>query len=463
MTDRPLIFIDLETTGTRTTRDRIIEIAAYKTMNGETVSRWVSLVNPQNAVPAPITRLTGLDEGILETAPSFAELARDFMEWLGDGILVAHNARFDYGFLRNEFKRAGLAYRARILCTLRLSRRLDPSAREHGLTALLERNGISPASHHRADDDVSALMTLWRKWQEGMSATVFIRMLELERRHASLPAHLDASILEQIPSTPGVYLFYGHNRVPLYIGKSINLRSRVLGHFQRDYQEEREMRLAQQVQHIEWHETSGDLGAQLLESRLIKQLSPVMNRKLRRQSNLSTWQWKEEMNAPRLLSGNQVDMQVEASLFGLFRSARDAQNALRQIADEAQLCPRLLGLEKGKGRCFSSQLGKCRGACHGSESITEHSRRARQALSHLKLRAWPWQGRIAIGEAPTPASSRTWHIVNNWCYLGAVDHLQDAAKLGRDTVQFDGDSYRILNRFLRDRESQELEVVNLEH
>ncbi|WP_443089497.1 exonuclease domain-containing protein [Vreelandella sedimenti] len=255
MSETGLIFIDVETTGTRATRDRITEIAALKVVNGELVDRWSSLIYPECKVPAQITQLTGISDDMLVGAPRFVQIAESLREWLGDGQLVAHNARFDYSFLRNEFKRAGQDYRVSLICTLRLSRRIAPQERQHNLKALLNRYAITPICHHRAGDDVDALWSLWQAWQVEHSDEAWQRLLGDERRHRTLPAHLDSAQLERLPACPGVYLFYGHNRLPLYVGKSINLRSRVLGHFQRDHQDDKEMRLAQQVQHIEWEET----------------------------------------------------------------------------------------------------------------------------------------------------------------------------------------------------------------
>ncbi|OWV28098.1 3'-5' exonuclease family protein [Halomonas campaniensis] len=453
MSETALIFVDVETTGTRTTRDRITEIAALKVVNGELVDRWTSLINPGCKVPAQITQLTGIRDDMLVNAPRFAQIAESLREWLGDGQLVAHNARFDYGFLRNEFKRAGQDYRASLLCTLRLSRRIAPQERQHNLKALLSRYAITAIRQHRAGDDVEALWSLWQAWQVEHSDEAWQRLLGDERRHRTLPAHLDSAQLEGLPACPGVYLFYGHNRLPLYVGKSINLRSRVLGHFQRDHQDDKEMRLAQQVQHIEWEETAGDLGAQLREAQLVKTLMPIMNRQLRKQRKLTTWHWAEETDHPEMLSGSALSqplsMPLGGTLYGLFRNAREAKNALRAIAEEQQLCPRVLGLEKGKGRCFANQVGKCLGACNGQESIAAHTQRAKAALKQLQVNVWPWPGSIAIEEQPTGSASPAWHVVRQWCYLGSASSLKKAQTLAATPASFDVDSYRILNRFLR--------------
>ncbi|MDR5905962.1 3'-5' exonuclease family protein [Franzmannia qiaohouensis] len=457
-----LIFLDLETTGTRTTRDRITEVAAIKVVDGHEVDRFVSLVDPGEPIPAHISRLTGIDASLVAGAPRFEALADELFAWLQDACLVAHNARFDYGFLRNEFERAGRRFTAPTLCTLKLSRRLAPHERQHNLDALLERHALSGYSRHRAEGDARAMLALWQHWQAEHGSEHIDALCVAQRRQASLPTHLDPAALRALPARPGVYLFYGHNRLPLYVGKSVNLRARVLSHFSADRHSEREMRLVQQIQDIDWQETAGDLGAQLLEARLVKTLMPIMNRQLRRRGRLVSWQWPAQQQAPSLVSGDALDGRASCALYGLFRHPRDARLALKQIAENHALCPRRLGLEHGKGACFAHQLGRCAGACCGKESPHQHDARAREALERLRVQHWPWPGRVAFGEHH-PGGMQQWHLVDHWCYLGSVSDLSAAslAALAQQTPQFDVDTYKILGRFIGG-DSHRLEVQPLD-
>ncbi len=106
MHDTPLVFIDIETTGTRATRDRITEIAALKVVDGDVVDRFVCLIHPQTSVPAHISQLTGIYDDMLANAPTFSDIAEKLLAWLGSACLVAHNARFDASFLRNALQDA---------------------------------------------------------------------------------------------------------------------------------------------------------------------------------------------------------------------------------------------------------------------------------------------------------------------------------------------------------------------
>lgn len=489
LADTPLVFIDLETTGTRATRDRVTEIAALRVVDGEIVDRFVSLVDPGVEIPVRIAALTGIDNDLVAGAPTFAALADEFEAWLGNDWLVAHNARFDYSFLRNEFRRLGRGFQRRVVCTLKLSRSLEPGFSRHGLDVLIERHGLDfHPPRHRALGDSLTLFSLWQFWARHHSVDTIERQVLEQNRHRSLPAQLDAGLLDELPGRPGVYLFYGHNELPLYVGKSVNLRSRVLSHFSSDHRNDREMKICQQTQDLKWHETAGDLGAQLLEARLVKTLSPIYNRKLRRSGALKTWYWPEGAKAPEL-AGHEVfesrhndsgdpdnersldeegpgqtglhkkggTGSAEATLYGMFRSRKEAIRALTGIAEQQKLCPKVLGLERGSGRCFAYQIRRCHGACCGEESLEAHSARARQALERLRVQCWPWPGRVAFRERAEDGET-VYHLVDQWCYLGSVDSLTNAPPGQRAT--FDVDTYKILTHFLR-HEKASIDVIPL--
>src|SRR4029077_19108819 len=154
--DAPLAIVDLETTGAHPAWNRVTEIAVVEVQDGEVVSEWSTLVNPGTSIPPAIQALTGITNDMVADAPAFEDLAAGLHERLEGRILVAHNARFDYGFLRHEFERAGLPFRARTLCTVKLSRRLYRDAAGHSLDALIARHGIRCTARHRALGDAQA-------------------------------------------------------------------------------------------------------------------------------------------------------------------------------------------------------------------------------------------------------------------------------------------------------------------
>ena len=292
--DAPLAIVDLETTGARPVHDRVTEVAVIEVEGGEARNECSTLVNPECAIPAAIQALTGITDDMVAAAPTFGRLAGDLYERLEGRVLVAHNARFDYGFLRQEFARAGLAFRATTLCTVKLSRRLYPEHARHNLDSLIARHGLACRARHRALGDADAVWQFLRLAAGERGEEVLAMAARQVAKQPSLPAHLDRAMVDAIPEAPGVYLLYGENGTPLYVGKSLDMRSRVLAHFADDLRSPRAMQLAREVRRVEWRRTAGELGALLRAAALVKELLPVFNRRLRRPAELrnAAWPWR---------------------------------------------------------------------------------------------------------------------------------------------------------------------------
>lgn len=252
------------------------------------------------------------------------------------------------------------------------------------------------------------------------------------------PEHL-RPWLETLPSRPGIYIFHGESEtLPLYIGKSINLRSRVLSHLRTP----KEAAMLRQSQRISWIRTAGEIGALLLEAQLIKEQQPLYNKRLRRNRQLCSLLLSE--NKPQVVYAKEIDFSHQQGLYGLFANRHAALQTLRTLADEQQLCYSLLGLEAlNRGRaCFRASLGRCAGACCGKESVEAHNQRLRAALERVQLVCWPWSGAIALKEQSEDLIQ--YHIIHNWLWLGSVASLGEAAALSRLPASFDHDGYKIL-------------------
>ena len=456
MLDEHVVFVDLETTGATATHDRITEIGIIEVNRGRLISEWSTLVNPGMSIPPMIQALTGITNTMVALAPAFAEIRCEVLQRLEGKLFIAHNVRFDYGFLKNEFRRCGVSFNARVLCTVKLSRKLYPQHAHHNLDTLMQRHDINCDARHRALGDAKVLWLLAQKWTAERGTALVQSAVDLLLKSQSLPAGLPDLAFDNIPETPGVYLFYGDNDVVLYVGKSINMRSRVMSHFSGDHRVNKDMRIAQQIKRIDWKQTAGELGALLLESRLVKQLAPVHNRQLRRDSQLCAWHWREgDINsAPQLATAGDIDPARFGELYGLFRSRATAIEALREIAASHGLCNILLGLEKRSvpysGACFAHQIKRCRGACVGLESHAQHAVRLKGALHSMRTLPWPFAGRIAVRENAGDGETTELHVLDRWCYLGTVRseaELHDLADT-RAAPVFDVDTYKILKRFI---------------
>ena len=450
------LLLDLETTGGNPVADRITEIAAVRIEEGREVARWSTLVNPRRPIPGFIESLTGIGNAMVADAPDFEAVAPRLLELLDGAVLVAHNARFDHGFLKNAFERMAIDLRVKTLCTVRLSRSLYPQHRSHGLDAIIARHGLHTRARHRAMGDVDMVLAwLDIAMRELGPETVRQAARKLLGGSTSLPPNLETA-LPDIQDAPGVYIFHGAAGPPLYVGKSVRLRSRVLAHFQGDHASGRDMRLAQETRRVEVRQTAGELGALLLESRLVKQMQPVHNQRLRRASSLCAWRLADDPAGRPLVSlvqSDALDPWEFGTLYGVFRSRRQAIETLSDLAARHGLCPRVLGLEAGTGRCFANQLGRCQGVCCGEESAPRHRLRVEMALAALRMQAWPYPGRVGVREHD-PASGRTdIHVFDQWCHLATVqdtEALHEALDT-RGALAFDLDTYRLLVKRLATR------------
>ena len=251
---------------------------------------------------------------------------------------------------------------------------------------------------------------------------------------------IDPASLSALPRSAGVYLFKGDGSLPLYIGKSIDIRSRVLAHLRA----EDEAEMMSQTHRVEFIQTAGEIGALLLESHLIKQLSPLFNIRLRRVRNLCCIQLSQasEHLQPELVTGKDLGVGEVDGLYGLFGSVRAAQNKLRELADPHRLCLGLLGLEKmGARGCFGLQVKSCLGACVGREDRAVHDARLLSALADLKVHAWPFAGAIDLIE--TQGDWTQQHRIQNWRYLGTSCSKSSAYPVNVQK-SFDLDTYKIL-------------------
>lgn len=482
-----LVFVDLETTGPSPTRDRITEIGIVEIKAGE-VATWSTLVNPGVDIPVFIQQLTGITPAMVADAPKFADIAGEVLARLKGRLFVAHNARFDYGFLKNQFRQQGLDLRATVLCTVKLSRALFPTEHKHNLDSVASRHGLEAADRHRALADADLLRQFWQKLQLDPGTDALAQAVAQLTQLPALPSHLDPAAIDDLPDGPGVYLFYGDNDLPLYIGKSTTLRKRVLSHFSGDHSNAVDRDISTQLRRIAWRETAGELGALLLESRLVKEMKPLHNRQLRENAEACAWQLvapraKVKLNQavsaalgaaaaahepeagvlrPRLVSLHEVDVASQDNLYGPYGSPRQAKAALRKLAEGHELCLAVLGLEKparGAG-CFGLQLKTCRGACVGKEPLSFHTARLMAALAKSKLRPWPWPGPIGIIEENALEGRRDVHVVDAWRWLGTADEQsQIPALLETRRPDLDMDQYKILSKAVQGK--AKLKIVAL--
>ena len=362
--------IDLETTGLNPATERITEIAVYLYDGNTITGRYQQLLNPEKRIPYQITALTGISNRMVAGAPRFCEVARKIVEMTEDRIIVGHNVSFDYRFLCAEYRRLFYDYKRKTLCTKKLSRKLMPGMASYGLGAICRELRINNESRHRAGGDAKATAILFE----------YLRTLEKDLLSLSLKglnSNLGKKITDQLPEACGVYYFLdGEDRV-IYVGKSLNIRERVLSHLSNN-NTRRAIEMRDRVADIHWELTGSELIALLLESDEIKKRKPIYNRSQRRtlyRYGLYACQMAGEYT--RLLVKPLRDGEMPLTSYA---TRKEATAHLQYLCDEYELCQKLCGLYQSEGACFYQQVRRCKGACVGREPHEDYNARVNQAL-----------------------------------------------------------------------------------
>jgi DNA polymerase III subunit epsilon len=470
--DRRWVFVDVETTGSSPAFSRVTEVGIVTVETdgaAQRVTEWSSLVNPGVPIPAEIQWLTGITNEMVRGAPTFVALAETLYDRLSDAIFVAHNARFDYGFLKAEFARAGYDWRAATLCTVRLSRHLYPDRGTHSLDAIVARFGLDGEQRHRALGDARVLWRLMQRLLERHGRVELEAAVNRLLARPSTPAALPPQALDELPHAPGVYLFYGANAQPIYIGKSVDLKARVLNHFANDHASGVDLRLSQEIRRVEWEQTAGEIGALLREAELVKTRLPAHNIALRRKCN-QVFFTLDEAARPRFVAAAAVPLERLHEHYGPFNSRPAARRALQELAAEHGLCLKTMHLEGRTRRaasdgapCFNHQIRRCLGACVGAEALDAHAARVRDLLEPRRVPVWPYAGAVALTERDAASGREDLHVFDRWCWLGTVS---SRAATGQRAAQcprvFDADVFRIARAALARAASGALAVTALD-
>jgi DNA polymerase III subunit epsilon len=442
-------FIDVETTGSSPLGSRVTEVAIIRFAAGKPIARWQSLINPGGSIPPAIQTLTGITNAMVRNAPSFFDVRKDVRELLEDAFFVAHNARFDYGFIKNEFRRCSESFTADVLCTVRLSRKLYPDANGHGLDALIARHDLRGFERHRAMGDVEATAAFVNYATDDIGIDDTCGAIKSLLKMPSLPAHLPVDALTTIPDTAGVYLFYGINDLPLYIGKAKHLRERIRSHFSSDHMTPNDIRLSQELRRIEWIPTAGEFSALLLEAQMVKERFPLHNIALRRREKVGFLSLRTTDKMPIWVAAEEQIFEKSAvseptdisQYFGPFSDKASAKKWLTFTAKEHQLCDHVLGISKPRqdnDPCFPRQVGRCYGACIGAESIAQHRTRLDIALSAQTFPKWPYRGTVSFAERDEINDRTDLLLFNEWC-----------AVAGGAKLPFDADVFKLMQRMMK--------------
>lgn len=373
--------IDIETTGGSARNEKITEVAIYQHDGEKITNEFVSLVNPERNIPYFITNLTGITNEMVEDAPKFYEIAKKIVELTEARTFVAHNARFDYSFIREEFKSLGFNFKRNIIDTVALCRKLIPGHRSYSLGNICRDLEITIDGRHRATGDALATVRLFEMLieldiEKNGTKSNLLRNSRLSRLHPNL----SLSKINSIPEEPGVYYFYNEKGDLIYIGKSRNLLQRVSTHLSNN-STNRSMEMRDAIADIDWDATGSELIALLRESFEIKNNKPVYNRAQRG----TGFQWGifSFTDDKGYLNFYYDHVRNDEGLLSVFISKEKTKLKLASMIEMYDLCQKLSGLYDTDGPCFHHHVGVCKGACCGKESPEDYNERARKALEEF--------------------------------------------------------------------------------
>lgn len=373
--------IDIETTGNGIKGNRITEISIFKYDGHEVVDEFTSLVNPQCEIPSFITGLTGIDNSMVRNAPLLQEIIPKIEAITKDTIFVAHSVNFDYNVIKNEFKELGHAYSRKKLCTVRLSRRLLPGYNSYSLGKLTAVLGIPLTDRHRARGDAQATVLLFHKLLRVQNAgVVFKEFLNARSQEATFPPALPREEYEKLPTTPGVYYFKDTKGSIIYVGKAINIKKRVLGHF---YDKKtKEVNLCSETAYLDYEETGNELIALLKESAEIKHHYPKYNSAQKRTIKQYGIFSYEDRNGIIHLAFNTIKLVPDP--LAICNSFTEARHYLETLCSSFELCPKYCHLQENITVCSHYKIKQCIGICSDPNKVLDYNARVQKATASLR-------------------------------------------------------------------------------
>jgi len=405
--------LDIETTGGSPKTEKITEIAIFFHDGEKVVDEWSTLLNPEKNIPYFITGLTGITNEMVADAPKFYEVARELVERTENYTIVGHNVNFDYSFIKSEFKRLGFEYDRKTLCTVKLSRKIFPGHKSYSLGKICKGLGITIMDRHRAAGDALATVKLFEMLRDNQNGENGLDLIsEPAGRYKNLNENLTVNDIESLPESCGTYYFFDDKQQLLYIGKSKNIRHRVLSHLG-NASSKRALEMKQRIHSISYELTGSELIALLKESKEIKDQKPMYNRAQKRTSFYWGLYTGKDEYGYITFSLRKISEMPDDPLT-CYNNKKEAREALTRMVEKNWLCQKLSGLYQTDGACFHHTIRQCNGACVQGEAVSAYNKRAEALLDGLKLD----RGNVLIIDQGREPDERSLVRIEKGMYMG---------------------------------------------
>lgn len=373
--------VDIETTGGHASANGITEVAILIHDGSEITQRFSTLINPLIPIPIYIQALTGINDEMVSSAPTFKEAAEEIFSLLHDKVFVAHNVNFDFSFLRYHLAAAGYVLQTRKICTVRLSRKIMPGFPSYSLGKLCKQVGIDLIDRHRAMGDAAATACLFSMLLNKDTEGHIAKALNQRSKEQSLPPHLPKEDIDKLPSVPGIYYFHNNKAKVVYVGKAIDIRKRVNSHFANNKPGRQKQDFLRDIHHITFAECATELVSLIMEAIEIKRLWPAHNRALKRFEHAYGLFVFEDQNGYLRLA---VDRRRKLSKpVYTFNSVVEGYALIKHLVKEFNLCPKLCFIQRNSDRCLGVRDHSCFGACEQGESKENYNARVLGSTDYL--------------------------------------------------------------------------------
>ena len=435
--------VDIETTGTYAAAHSITEIAILLHDGEKVVDKYSTLINPGTTIVPFITRLTGITNEMLKTAPPFHEVAKKIWEMTDNAVFVAHNVNFDYAFIREEFKQLGADFKRKKLCTVRLSRASFPGHASYSLGTICNQLGIKINDRHRAMGDAEATVKLFEKCIKVDDEKHLNALLKRNPLQTVLPPSLPAEKYNKLPESIGVYYFHDSNGKIIYVGKAINIKKRIYSHF--TGKGKNRLSFMEAIADISFQLCGTELIALLLESDEIKKHFPMYNRVQKFDKTFFVLSEYINQKGIRQLNFSKGHKSIKA--LKTFNNYDEACETVRFLSEEYELCARYSGLQSTQGACYNFHLKKCKGICIGQEDVHVYNDRVEAALNSIvesESKIIIDEGRT-LGEKSVILIEEGFYKGFGYVNIGDEPETIEAAKAVITPFRHSGDVNRILS------------------